>query len=50
MIIDTEGLLIGNSIERNGFQRKIRGKIVSIVYILYIVYILFAPELHRKQW
>ena len=36
-------LLFDGSIERIGFWREIRGKIVSIVYILYIVSLPFAP-------
>jgi len=37
-------LLFDRSIERCGFQREKRGKIVSIVYILYIVSIPYARE------
>jgi hypothetical protein len=42
-------LLIGISIERNGFQRAKRKKIVYIVYILYIVSLPYAPELHQNR-
>jgi hypothetical protein len=42
-------LLNGISIERERFQREIRGKIVSIVYILSIVYIPYARDMHGKE-
>jgi hypothetical protein len=41
-------LLNDQFIERNGFLRVKRRKIVSIVYIMYIVYMLYAPELHPE--